>query len=130
MIHISFDTAKLACEKGYKVGSDRFYTKERKHGLCFITHNKKVVNGEEDRIYYEAPYQAELQEWLRNEHKIHIVVMQSNLPMTEPQTDEWEWGYNIVMVDNPNECLSVRMGYNTYEDALEAGLYEALNIIK
>lgn len=78
---------------------------------------------------YEAPYQAELQEWLRNEHKIHIVVMQSNLPMTEPQTDEWEWGYNIVMVDNPNECLSVRMGYNTYEDALEAGLYEALNII-
>lgn len=130
MIHISFDTAKLAFEKGYKVGCASCYTAGDKRR--WTLHNgSSFKNGDDNgNLIYEAPYQSELQEWLRNEHKIHIVVMQSNLPMTDLQTDKWEWGYNIVMVDNPTEDLSVRMGYETYEDALEVGLYEALNIIK
>lgn len=130
MMRISFPTAKLACEKGYKAGCDKCYTAKgtRLWPPCY---GNLFKNGDDnDDCMYEAPYQAELQEWLRNERKIHIIVMQSNLPMTEPQTDEWEWGFDIFEVNYPASSLCLSMGYATYEDALEAGLIKALNIIK
>ena len=130
MIRISFKTAKLACEKGYKVGCDKCYTAKGKY-LWPPYYGNSFKNGDDNGdCMYEAPYQAELQEWLRNEHKIHIVVIQTNLPMIEPQTDQWEWGIDVVRVDDPNKSLCLKMGYETYESALEVGLYEALNIIK
>lgn len=75
------------------------------------------------------PTLYELLDWLRETHNIHIVVYQTNLPLTEPETTEWEWGFDIVKVDDPNTLLKFKMNYLTYEYALRDGLSAALDFI-
>lgn len=94
-----------------------------------------------DSVVYEAPDYTkypksiavptlyELLDWLRETHNIHIVVYQTNLPLTEPETTEWEWGFDIVKVDDPNTLLKFKMNYLTYEHALRDGLSAALDFI-
>lgn len=102
---ISFETAKLAKEKGY---------------------------------LYEMSTQSLLQKWLREEHKLEVLVSFS---------PDWKW-------NDEDECLCVNMGYRvdwgfvgvykkyekesyplerygfkSYEEALEIGLQEALKLI-
>lgn len=44
-------------------------------------------------------------------------------------TNRWEWGFDIVRVDKPNDSLCLEMYYDTYEDASEAALDTALEMV-
>ena len=114
---ISFETAKLAKEKGFHISS-------RGEGMgkrVFI--NGELVNtifSSKDHIH--APTQSLLQKWLREVHNVSIKI------------DDFytysgvRFDYNICKLgsqeDNPVGI------FETYEEALEIGLQEALKLIK
>lgn len=128
---ISFETAKLAKEKGYIHPNARL----GRFGY-FIEHICESYNESGDirrvmRKYYNpenphylAPYQEELREWLRNKHNLHIVII---------PTIENYWTYKIITlagdIEQPPYKEVCASDYNTYEEALEAGLQEMLSVI-
>jgi len=129
---ISFETAKLATEKGftrrtmgYSMTSTRnnYYTENGElNGDCtdFIKEvirapRKKKEKIRLNHILYPASTQSLLQKWLREKHGEHIGVTY----MTGSKT------YNT--------SLTMRSmgwsGFKSYEEALEKGLQEALKLI-
>jgi hypothetical protein len=115
---ITIKTAKLAKEKGfdelcnnYYAGSDTIY-KSKENGI----HNSFLFAV----LSCTAPTQSLLQKWLREKYDIHIGI--------EPYGDNT---YDYVLVSELIESDSDdEYSFATYEDALEAALYEALNLIK
>ena len=114
---IGFLTANKLREVAPEIVSDKGWYKETgpifKHGgaLLLNTAFEEVPN-----LGY-APTQSSLQKWLRENHKIICCVMPYN---NIHQEKKWE-----CFVENV-----VYSGYNTYEEALEIGLQEALDILK
>jgi hypothetical protein len=136
---ITFETAKLAKEKGFNnlESITYFYTKPNskmfgidEEGRSYPIKNtsKKLYKCGEHlalRIesIFEAPTQSLLQKWLREEHKISVTVFSSS-------QESWS-----VKVNNPSiegiEQLPYRgEDFYTYEEALEEGLQEALKLTK
>lgn len=125
---VSFNTAKLAQEKGFeqKIGLGI------KYGLGQYYNHKGVLNGdcseyikatikkELDKIpmpyIVAAPTQSLLQRWLREEHGIHL---ESCLTMG------MEYSFRIYKGLDDKGFTEV----GKYEEALEAGLQEALKLI-
>ncbi len=110
---ITFETAKLAKEKGFKEMVANHYTTE-------LVMPKKTIlgastNGEEDKV--SAPTQSLLQKWLREEHNIHI---ESALTFGLRYSFKVYKGIDVGM----------NTDVDTYEEALEKGLYEALKLIE
>lgn len=100
---VSLKLAKLALRKGfdypthYYVWTDRDYIQSmcNSNKPCEL-HSQMLFTEDIDkkrRVLYtiSVPTQSLLQKWLREVHRIHIVVLQTNLPLTEPETVEWEW---------------------------------------
>ena len=114
---ISFETAKLAKEKGFHISS-------RGEGMgkrVFI--NGELVNtifSSKDHIH--APTQSLLQMWLREVHEISIKIDDYYT------NSRVRFDYNVCELgsqeDNPVGI------FETYEEALEIGLYQALKLIK
>ena len=131
---ISFETAKLAKEKGFNEVCLDTYTSD---GTLFDRYeidfddlkNKslkelfEVVNSQCDNEFITAPTQSLLQKWLREIHNIHMVIHHSI-------TDSFR-----TTVNNPMWRTGTEMKYihgkigKTYEEALESGLQEALKLI-
>ena len=120
---ISFETAKLAKEKGVELDIDGLYWEDGSYD-----------SGENALIYEEfqgvvsAPTQSLLQKWLREVHKINIFISSKTIEnktifiphgRTIPDTIK-----NNLIVDIIQYCTN-----NTYEEALEIGLYQALLLI-
>lgn len=145
---ISFETAKLAKEKGFNISTQEAYINNK----LFVNfessngnereyffdandfyndwNNKSLVFDEEGRgcfgckldnkkyfLAYSAPKQSLLQKWLREVHNIDVNVLPYNTNKK----------YYEVVVD---KCVTTWSGYDTYEEALEKGLQEALLILK
>ena len=124
---VSFETAKLAKEKGFdwKVRDSYIQYLEAKialdstSSLYDCNHNMNVKQ-------YSAPTQSLLQRWLREEHGIHVWVQPNLL---------WQRYHHKGIVDrkethNTNIAFDGESMKDTYEEALEAGLQEALKLIK
>jgi hypothetical protein len=109
---ISFETAKLAKEKGcYISGFPRMYNQDGKFGSPY----------EET---YPAYTQSLLQRWLREFHKIHVWVQPNLL---------WETYYHRGILDR-KDTHKTNLSFDgdsmeAYEDALESGLLKALKLI-
>jgi len=118
---ISFETAKLAKEKG-------LLPKDGELGYFYIPSQN---DDEEDswstdveiinftiNNYLPAYTQSLLQKWLREKHDIEVYVRSS--------VDLYNKKYWTTFL--PNGCLENKN--NTYEKALEIGLQEGLKLIK
>jgi hypothetical protein len=130
---ITFETAKLAKEKGFVNGTKGCFIvykedninpkgdKGTKKGEFEYCKRFSLKNGEldsdEDYNYLERPTQSLLQKWLREKHDIEIYVRSS--------VDLYNKKYWTTFL--PNGCLENKN--NTYEEALEIGLQEALKLI-
>ena len=101
---ISFETAKLAKEKGFNI---KIY--------------KNTIDYE-----LNPPTQSLLQKWLREVHKIHIEI---EIAADEELVNIIPFIYQISIYKQ-KEGYFPRDFYNTYEEALEEGLLEALKLIK
>lgn len=125
---ISFETAKLAKEKGFKLGSGwqirSLYNLDDESTFCEKTK-------ETPEYACERCTQSLLQRWLREVHNIDVDIFLVN-PLNEPNLIHWEiFGiFNILDGKKLNEgTINEYFEYLTYEQALEAGLYTALNLI-
>tara|TARA_R110000782_G_scaffold40108_2_gene92679 strand:- start:69 stop:428 length:360 start_codon:yes stop_codon:yes gene_type:complete len=114
---ITFETAKLAKEKGFKMGNphgfvSRFYNPKTK----ILLHYGRM--GRLDfRECYSAPTQSLLQKWLRDTQNIHL---ESSLTMGFEHSFTC---YQGLWYEGDTDDTS-------YEKALEEGLLIALNLIK
>ena len=97
---INFETAKLAKEKGCNLEN------------C-------TCGGYPDCICSDKRIsQSLLAKWLREKHNIHLIAYKNI------NIDGYDWCY--ITTDGITNINS----YKTYEEALEAGLQEALKLIK
>ena len=120
---IEFKTAILAKKKGLPQNIHYFSDYDSRPPYYGI--NNELCNGDEKRFgTCKAISQSLLQQWLRKEHKINIIVF----PMLNDGIDCY-YNYDIYtnLADTYSECLTY---INTYEEALEKGLIEALKLIK
>lgn len=122
---IEFSTGQIAKTKGFNVPCDaRWWIepasnwKESKQGAV------KCKNSSEDSI--ARPTQSLLQKWLREVHKIAVLV----------DFDKNQDGEGIMYVVNWQLIEELHKGgysekqYSTYEEALEVGLQEGLKHIQ
>lgn len=123
MKRINFTTAKLAKEAGYNVECKHWYDQTETLNPCKGIRGAMIYTNEG-----YAPYQAELQEWLRNEHNIHV---EASLEMCVLNSCVY-----VVRVTGLNENkefgterLQFITGFKSYEDALEEGFVQALKIL-
>jgi hypothetical protein len=122
---IKFDTAKLAFEKGFidvHLLTWLFYEKD---GRFF---NQEYEIGNPD---YICSTQSELQTWLRDEHKIIVVPVYSyndnpHYSVHIEIIEEMERDENSVLISGID---FEPMLFETYEEALERGLVEALKLL-
>jgi hypothetical protein len=145
---ISFETAKLAKEKGFNLYCINFYKKEKKNSPDYLTtgidynSNRDIEwdwnllggpSGNLVKIYpypnnpkgevYSAPTQSLLQRWLRESHSIEVIVK------------SWKFEEKIIYLYSAQEITKsstyrFEKGRSTYEEALETGLVEGLKLIK
>ena len=115
---VTFETAKLAKEKGFK--------EKTKFSYSTLTKTYNISYDE-----FSAPTQSLLQKWLREKHNIFLTIhcnsrnkytyqgYDVDITKSKYKTDEYpgmEFGSNVCIFD-------------TYEEALERGLIEALELI-
>lgn len=141
---ISFETAKLAKEKGFNEGASNWYNRKGSlNGIVNLDeegnqvhssmgsyqpdHSRKVskdVYNECRSHKYPASSQSLLQRWLRKEHQLHINVADLGLNTWSFLLSELQDGGT----KNTGGHLG-KVNYDTYEEALEVGLQEALKLI-
>ena len=121
--YVSFDTAKLLKEAGFDVPCFNQYTERGT-----IWHCDCPENFNKSQCVTSCPTQALAARWLREVHR--IVVDATFIPSL---FDGVNWHYFIGNMDDivleGGFELSERK-YSTYEEAMEAGLQEAIKLIK
>ena len=146
-IRITFETAKLAKKKGFDIkGQNVFDLKNNNKIINFkdlaiqefiddvetagyldkaFNYLKEDINRTDDNndkdYYLLAPTQSLLVKWLREEHNIIVLVDYEGI-------DGYYYKFYSYKEGNKNYDASDK-NYNTYEEAYEIGLQEALKLI-
>ena len=146
-IRITFETAKLAKKKGFDIkGQNVFDLKNNNKIINFkdlaiqefiddvetdgyldkaFNYLKEDINRTDDNndkdYYLLAPTQSLLQKWLREKHNIIVLVDYEGI-------DGYYYKFYSYKEGNKNYDASDK-NYNTYEEAYEIGLQEALKLI-
>jgi hypothetical protein len=129
---ITFDTAKIAKEKGFdlefcNVGWHGDFGDLKGDSYPFLgtySFYKSIYCNNKDEHQIQRPTQSLLQKWLREVHNIHLLL--------EPYYDEQKvlvYGFDLITERTEEETI-VEKGFKTYEDALEVGLQESLKLVK
>ena len=168
---ISFETAKLAKEKGFDAYCNCWYFIGNKDQIeeypkyyrekCLKNYQEidrqliyKAIGGQHGKTINQkfnneidllnviaAPTQSLLQKWLREEHNIYIEVNIKNVNSVQKfffsisHENNLLEGYSNVLdiwlgLDYSKQINTEHNICNAYEDALEQGLLESLNLIK
>ena len=120
---ITFETAKLAKEKGFPQEPNRrkvpYYNYKGEFNGDVTDFLRKYLREEDtsDVESVSAPTQSLLSKWLREEHNIHLISYKNI------NIDGYDWCY--ITTDGITNINS----YKTYEEAYEIGLQEALKLI-
>ena len=128
---ISFETAKLAKEKKFNIPCENFYIEYIDDDVADLFNYEEQRGSGYAELYrnnqefkYSASTQSLLQKWLREVHNIHLVVWwrdQEDMFYCEMGSKS---GGMIIIQSGDGTKL-----YKTYEEALEAGLQEALKLL-
>lgn len=117
---VTLETAKMLKEKGFNKFCSFAYIDEYCNLMSVHTTNSLI---DKMGLGYSAPTQSFAQKWLRETKNLHIEIsyMYGNY-----------WIYDILTIPEHDLVgLSDRpiIRYETYEDALSAGIFEALKLI-
>lgn len=116
--YVSLEVAKLLKEKGYCWPCNSFYTLE---GLIKF---RTIADNFNRLTAYSRPALYEAQKWLREKYNIHLCI--KILRFYKP-TQRADYICDILSL-NTRQFKETRI-YNSYEEALNAGVFEALNLI-
>lgn len=117
---VSFETAKLAKEKGFNEICNSHF-EEDSGSYDSYGEEFKPNDVQTHEILYAKPTQSLLQKWLREVHNIHINI------------DCWKSATFHLIYDKDKKGSFYPKNpstWRTYEEALEVGLQEALKLIK
>ena len=118
---ISLETAKLAKEKG--LPQDNFYFEDYEAKVPFYGLDNELNKGDEDRFgQCKSISQSLLQKWLREKYDIDVII--------NTYRNQNQKYYKYFISEKSKNVIKSEEYYNTYEDALEIGLQEALKLIK
>lgn len=145
MIHeeyVSFETAKLLKEAGWDIPTRGIYRTNRNGDYRFVEYDRKSSLSNctrclTDGFAYEylAPTQALAARWLREVHDIHIDIGMCGDYSSDADgkiVEEWDfWTFSLYYITNFTNHICNCVGeYDTYEQAMDAGLQRALEMIK
>lgn len=132
---VSFETAKLLKEAGFDVPCRGVYVTDRTGYYEFREYDNKQTKddlcwntGDGFQYEYLAPTQALAARWLREVHRIVV-----DVTFIPPLFDGVNWQYFIGNMDDmvwEGDFEPSERKYATYEAAFEAGLQEAIKLIK
>lgn len=113
---VTFETAKLAKEKGFNISCDARWWIEPASDWKLSKQGVIKCDNSGDSI--SAPTQPLLQKWLREVHRVEIAV-------------QWfDNCYIKAVAKKPFKANTYRVeGFQSYEEALETGLQEALKLV-
>lgn len=137
---VDIETAKLAKEKGFDVLCDTITYFNEDGSSITETINYTEINIEYANLVrlldkypertYSIPTQSLLNKWLRDVYKIHVNPFMVDF-------DYNKWSAEIINSEGKTEIYSFELLelnnnklFETYEEALEVGLQEALKLIK
>lgn len=130
--YVSFDTAKLLKEAGFDIPCRGIYVTDRTGYYEFHEYDNKQTEDDlcwntEDGFQYEylAPTQALAARWLREVYHYAVCVWFSK--------DHEKWFYahgNMDSIVFDTDYIISEYIFDSYEKALEAGLQEAIKLIK
>jgi hypothetical protein len=120
---ITFETARLAKEKGFWLTAASW-----RESMTFYDKNGRFIESMMGNDcfpdQYYAPTQSLLQKWLREKHNMHVYC----IPMAH--TYDRDFDHYCFEVFHKLVYYEPDGTYSSYEEALEAGLVYALNLIK
>lgn len=123
--YVSFDTARMLKEAGFEANLKTRYVEEEKDEWAFWESGTK----RSDYNYFDdtiaCPTQALAARWLREKHKIHV-----GADMAYSKLVAEKWIYQIRFTDSIGNPYKSVGWFNDYEEALEAGLQEAIKLIR
>ncbi len=115
--YVSFDTARMLKEAWFDVPCQNFYDREG-----------KVLKYPLDSLYielYPRPTQALAARWLREVHGIHVFSVYQYLP------EKWSYVIQDMAYVNSEKGMKLNTDvFDSCEESLEAGLQEAIKLIK
>ena len=115
--YVSYEVSKLLQEKKYNSPTHEYYLNDgRLYHSEFLMTNQQRSDGNG----YSAPCLYEAQRWLRDEHNLNIKV----------DYDESQlWGWSIQRCNERDDYEDNCSMFNTYEEALNDGIKNALRLI-
>ncbi len=117
---INFETAKLAKEKGFKSLTFQYYKPDgEKLGL-------KEYSTEFAKFCTPIHSQTLIQKWLREVHNIAVLVSFND----NTKVEYFYFIHTNVLKPYSNRICSLPFKTDSYEEALEVGLQEALKLIE
>ena len=120
---VSFDTARMLKEAGFDVPCFNQYTERGT-----IWHCDCPENFNKSQCATSCPTQALAARWLREVHRIVV-----NVAYIPPHVGRDVWKYFVGGMDDmvwPGDYEPSDRKYETYEEAMEVGLQEAIKLIK
>ncbi|MCM1224838.1 MAG: hypothetical protein NC548_61350 [Lachnospiraceae bacterium] len=122
---VNYQQAVKLKECGFDWECNRYYSKEdAAEGTVWEYPNPTYENfndGSFGSNSVSAPTQALAQKWLRDIHKISIEPICNTVA---------QWNVNVCTIGVCGEILWAKIGLDSYESALSAGLDAALELIK
>lgn len=125
--YVSFNTAKLLKEAGFDVPCNSYYELEDGEAVRKDCIRPYDHNGFGDTIC-SRPTLALAARWLRDEHKLHVSVSIAGL--FDGLRDLIYWAFSVMNVNTALFEYIDGNRYDSYEEALEAGLQKAIKLIK
>ena len=133
--YCDYETCVTLKELGYNRGAYAYYFPNHKEDLIFNTHQMRGCSINEMLKGYntypkdvmgheliDAPTMWEAQKWLREEKKIEVNATYDNVV-------ELHWHWYMKSLTNRNQDTSI-INHDSYEQALLAGIKEAVKILK
>ncbi len=132
---ISFETARLAKEKGFNIPILKYYRTDTLISSVGVSKTNSQLEKEFENInldsgktfigVFSAPTQSLLQKWLREKYNIHIGIK----PFYDSKSKIITYATDILKIGKLLAANKRLIPMNSYEEALEIGLQESLNMI-
>lgn len=125
--YVSFDTARMLKEAGFEANLKTRYVEEEKDEWAFWESGAK----RSDYNYFDdtiaCPTQALAARWLREVHDTFVKM--ERVGSFDGKEFRFYWSYSLISVSTA--CLKSISGgrYDSYEEALEAGIVQVLERI-
>ena len=121
---VSFETARILKEAGFDVPCTSQYTEGKS-----IWNVGYPYNFNQDEFGYSRPTQALAARWLREVHHLNVYACFDYVCFDDGER-KWFFMRENTMINDYTSVYCSIISYDSYEQALEAGLKHGLELIK